>query len=84
MTAITATDARKNFFGVIKQVNDDRVPVEVVSKHGNVVVMSKEDFDSMSETAYLLRNPANARRLLQAVADVRAGRVEQHDLLDAE
>jgi antitoxin YefM len=84
MTAITATDARKNFFGVIKQVNDDRVPIEVVSKHGNVVVMSKEDFDSMSETAYLLRNPANAQRLLQAVADVRAGRIEQHDLLDTE
>jgi antitoxin YefM len=84
MTAITATDARKNFFGVIKQVNEDRTPVEVVSKHGNVVVMSKEDFDSMSETAYLLRNPANAHRLLQAVEDVRAGRVEQHDLLDAQ
>jgi antitoxin YefM len=83
MTAITATDARKSLFGLIQQVNDDHTAVEVVSRHGNAVIMSKEDYDAMTETAYLLRTPANAERLLEAIERVRRGEFEHHDLLDA-
>lgn len=39
----------------------------------NVVVLSEEDYSSLEETAYLLRSPANARQLLEAVARDRAG-----------
>lgn len=83
MTSITATDARKGLFGLIQQVNDDHTAVEVVSRHGNAVIMSKDDYDAMAETAYLLRTPANADRLLEAIERVRRGEFEQHDLLDA-
>ena len=83
MTAITATDARKGLFGIIQQVNDDHTAVEVVSRHGNAVIMSKDDYDAMTETAYLLRTPAHAERLLEAIERVRRGEFEQHDLLDA-
>ncbi len=83
MTAITATDARKGLFGLIQQVNDDHTAVEVVSRHGNAVIMSKDDYDAMTETAYLLRTPANAERLLEAIERVRRGEFEQHNLLDA-
>ena len=40
MTSITATEARKNLFGLIQKVNDDHAPVEVVSKHGNAFSFS--------------------------------------------
>lgn len=83
MTAITATEARKSLFGIIQQVNDDHTAIEVVSRHGNVVILSKDDYDAMAETAYLLRNPANAERLLSAIERARRGDFEQHDLLDA-
>lgn len=83
MAAITATDARKGLFGIIQQVNDDHTAVEVVSRHGNAVIMSKDDYDAMVETAYLLRNPANAERLLEAIERARRGEFERHDLLDA-
>ncbi len=83
MTAITATDARKGLFGLIQQVNDDHTAVEVVSRHGNVVIMSKDDYDAMTETAYLLRNPANAERLLEAIERARRGEFEKHDLSEA-
>lgn len=83
MSAITVTEARKNLFGLIQQVNEDRTAVEVVSRHGNAVIMSKDDYDAITETAYLLRNPANAERLLEALDRARRGEVEQHDLLDA-
>lgn len=84
MTAITATDARKNLFGLIQQVNDDHAPVEVVSKHGNAVIMSKDDYDAMAETAYLLRNPRGAKRLLAAFERAKRGDVEYHDLIEVE
>ncbi len=83
MTAITATEARKTLFGVIQQVNEDHTAIEVVSRHGNAVILSKADYDAMAETAYLLRNPANAERLLEAIERARRGEFEQHDLLDA-
>lgn len=82
MTAITATDARKNLFGLIKQVNDDHSAVEVVSKNGNAVIMSKEDYDSITETAYLLRNAKGAERLLASLDRAKRGEFETHELLN--
>ena len=41
--AITASDARKRLFPLIKQVSDDREPVEIVSNHGRVYLVSAED-----------------------------------------
>jgi antitoxin YefM len=82
MTAISATEARKTLFGIIQQVNDDHTAVEVVSKHGNAVILSKDDYDAMTETAYLLRNPANAERLLAALERARRGEFEQRTLTD--
>ncbi len=82
MTAISATEARKTLFGIIQQVNDDHTAVEVVSKHGNAVILSKADYDAMTETAYLLRNPANAERLLAAIERARRGEFEQRPLAD--
>lgn len=55
----------------------------MVSKHGNAVIMSKDDYDALTETAYLLRNAANAERPLEAIERARRGEFEQHDLLDA-
>jgi antitoxin YefM len=83
MTAITATEARKSLFGLIQRVNSDHTAVEVVSRHGNAVILSKVDYDAMIETAHLLRNPANAERLLAAIERARRGEFEHHDLLDA-
>ena len=83
MSAITATEARKNLLGLIQKVNEDRVTIEVASRHGNAVIMSKDEYDSMAETAYLLQNPANAERLLRAIKRARRGEFEQHELLDA-
>lgn len=66
--AISASDARSRLFPLIQQVNDDHVPVRINSKGGDAVLMSAADFDSWQETIYLLRSPANAQRLMAAVA----------------
>ena len=72
--AISASEARSRLFPLIQQVNDDHVPVRINSKSGDAVLMSAEDFDSWQETIYLLRSPANARRLMEAVARDKSGR----------
>lgn len=66
--AISASEARARLFPLIQQVNDDHAPVRITSRSGDVVLMSAEDYDSWQETIYLLRSPANARRLMAAIA----------------
>jgi antitoxin YefM len=72
--AITATEARKRLFPLIKQVNEDRVPVEIISNHGRAYLVAADDYESMEETDYLLRSSANAARLMTAADEVRRGR----------
>ena len=78
--AITASEARKQLFPLIERVNNDRQPVEITSKGGDAVLMSKADYDALQETAYLLRAPANARRLLESLGQARAGEREAYNL----
>ena len=78
--AVTATEARKRLFPLIEQVNEDRQPVEITSKHGDAVLMARADYDALQETAYLLRVPANARRLIESLAQASRGEVEAHEL----
>jgi antitoxin YefM len=80
--AITASEARKTLFPLIEQVNDDHVPVEITSKRGSAVLMSLEDYEALQETAHLLRVPANARRLLESLAQAQAGNREERELLE--
>ncbi|MGY0230267.1 type II toxin-antitoxin system Phd/YefM family antitoxin [Longispora urticae] len=78
--AISASEARKTLFPLIERVNDDHTPIEIVSKRGNAVLVSKEDWDSIMETNYLLRTPANARRLMESVDQWRSGNARERDL----
>lgn len=78
--AITASEARKQLFPLLEQVNVDRTPIEITSKRGDAVLMSVDDYRALEETAYLLRAPANVRRLVESLDQARTGTVEEHDL----
>ncbi|HVB27370.1 MAG TPA: type II toxin-antitoxin system prevent-host-death family antitoxin [Mycobacteriales bacterium] len=78
--AITASEARKNLFPLIEQVNEDRTPVEITSRRGDAVLISRVDYDALQETAHLLRAPRNARRLLESLDQAAKGRREVHEL----
>ncbi|HET6635517.1 MAG TPA: type II toxin-antitoxin system prevent-host-death family antitoxin [Streptomyces sp.] len=82
--SITASEARKNLFPLIEKVNDDRAPIHITSRNGNAVLLSEEDFTSWQETIYLLRSPANARRLAESIAEAERGHVEPHELIEAD
>ncbi|MFJ6782271.1 type II toxin-antitoxin system Phd/YefM family antitoxin [Streptomyces yangpuensis] len=70
---VSAEEARRTLFHLIERVNDDHVPVRISSENGDAVLLSAADYDSWQETVHLLGSPANARRLMRAVARDRAG-----------
>lgn len=80
--AITTSEARRDLFGLIERVNLDHTEVEITSKRGSAVLMSKDEYDALVETSHLLRSPRNAQRLLSALESARAGRVSEHDLFE--
>ena len=78
--SISASEARRNLFPLIEQVNSDREPVEIVSKAGSAVLIAADDFRALEETAYLLRSPANVRRLVNSLDQARRTEVSEHKL----
>lgn len=83
MDTITYTSARSNLAKTMEKVCDDHSPVIITRKSSRpVVMMSLEDFEALEETAYLLRSPKNARRLLESIAGLESGKGSEKELAD--
>lgn len=83
MRTMSYTESRANYARVLDQVTEDREAVVITcSGHEPVVIVSQADYDSLVETAYLMRSPANARRLLDAMERLEHGQGHEHDLVD--
>lgn len=81
MEAIAYTHARSNLAKTMEKVCDDHAPVIITRKNQrSVVMMALEDYQALEETAYLLRNPKNARRLLAAIGELETGGGTQREL----
>jgi len=74
MKAMSYTAARENLADTMNSVCDDHNPVIITRKRNQAVVMlSLEDYESLAETAYLFRSPANAKRLNDAIDSLERG-----------
>jgi len=83
MDTITYTKVRSNLAKTMAKVCDDHAPVIITRRTAApVVMMSLEDFEALEETAYLLRSPENARRLLESIAELEAGKGSEKDLVE--
>jgi antitoxin YefM len=81
MKAMSYTAARENLARTMQRVCEDHDPVIITRRRDQaVVMMSLEDYESLAETAYLLRSPKNARRLREAVDQLREGAGTERDL----
>ena len=70
------TDARKGFFQLLDQVAENHQVFIINRREGeNVALIAESDLTSLVETVYLLRTPANARRLLDAIAESKSGNI---------
>lgn len=83
MDAITYTTARANLATTMDRVCDDHEAL-IITRNGeqSVVMLSLEDFKALEETAYLLRTPANAKRLISAMAQLNAGKGAERELIE--
>jgi antitoxin YefM len=79
------TESRARYAEVLDGVTNDREEVVITrAGHDPVVIVSLDDYESLRETASLMRSPANARRLLDAMERLEAGRGASHDLLETD
>ncbi|EWH10903.1 prevent-host-death family protein [Catenovulum agarivorans DS-2] len=83
MDAISYTTARANLAKTMEKVCTDHAPVIITRKSESpVVMMSLEDYQAMQETTYLLRSPANAKALLESIAELEAGKGTERELIE--
>ncbi len=83
MKVVTFSEARNKLKTVLDQVVDDADYTVITRRDADdAVVMSLEHFNSLMETIYLLRSPANAAHLAQSIAEYKHGQVTARDLLD--
>lgn len=84
MKTISYTAARRELRRAMMQVNEDHAPLLITNQNGaSAVLMSLEDFHSWEETEYLTRDPENARRLKNAIAQLEAGKGRRRSLLSS-
>jgi antitoxin YefM len=83
MDTVTYTTARANLASTMNRVCEDHEPLIITRNSAqSVVMMSLEDYKALEETAYLLRSPVNAQRLLASVAQLEAGLGKEQGLIE--
>lgn len=83
MKTMSYTESRARYAEVLDSVINDREEIVITrAGHEPVVIVSLADFESLRETAYLMRSPANARRLLDAMERLETGGGTTRELID--
>ena len=83
MRTMSYSESRAHYAATLDAVVDDREEVVITrAGHEPVVIVALDDYESLKESAYLLRNPANARRLLASIERLESGDGVEHDLAE--
>lgn len=81
MKTMSYSESRKRYAEVLDAVVNDREEVVITRANREpAVIVSLDDYESLKETAYLLRSPANARRLLASIDELESGEGSPRDL----
>ncbi len=81
MKAISYTAARSNLAKTMDSICDDHEAVVITRKNErSVVMLSLEDYESLEETAYLLRSPNNMKRLIESISEIEKGGGSKREL----
>ncbi len=84
MRTTSYSELRKNLASTLDRVTADREPVIITRDRGKpaAVLLSLEEFASFEETQHLLRSPANAKRLMESIAEFEAGGGTERKLIE--
>ena len=77
------SEVRQNLKSIMDKVIEDRVPITIMRKRGEPVIMiAQSEYDALMETFHLMRSPINAQRLLESIAQIEAGTTVEIELTD--
>ncbi len=83
MKVVSFSEARNSLKTVLDHVVEDADYTIITRRDAeDAVVMSLDYFNSLLETVYLLKSPANAAHLERSIAQFRQGKVVERDLLN--
>ena len=83
MKTMTYTESRARYAEVLDSVVNDAEEVVITrAGHEPVVIISLAEYEGLKETNYLMSSPANHRRLLESMDQIRLGNVVHHDLIE--
>lgn len=83
MRVINFSEARNQLKTVLDQVVDDSSYTIITRRDADdAVVMSLDQFNGLMETVHLLKSPANAAHLSKSIQQYRAGKTEEHGLIN--
>ncbi len=83
MKIISFTEARNSLKAVLDGVTNDADTTVITRRDAeDAVVMSLDYYDSLMETVHLLRSPANAEHLNKSIAQYKAGKTSERELMD--
>lgn len=69
MTSITVTQARANLYKLIDEANETHHPIQITGKRGNAILLSEDDWRSISETLHLSGIPGMAESIKQGMQE---------------
>jgi antitoxin YefM len=84
MEAFTYSHTRQHLAEIMNKVVDDRAPVLITRQTGSPVVVSLNDYNALEETAYLMRSPRNAKRLMESIEQLANKGGTKRNLIDAD
>ena len=83
MAHVSYTELRNNLASYMDEVCDDRTPLFVTRQNARtVVLMAEDEYESLMETAHLLKSPANAVRLLRSIKEADEGKLTERELIE--
>lgn len=83
MNAVNYSDLRRNLKARMDQVYNDHEPLIITRKDNeNLVMISLDDYNSLTETQYLLSSKKNAEHLMKSLQSARSGKFFEKELIE--
>jgi antitoxin YefM len=83
MQVTTYSNFRQNLKAFLDKVFINHDPLFITRTNGeDIVVLSKTDYESLTETLHLLGNPNNAKRLIDGIKELEEGNGTHRNLIE--
>ena len=68
MPTVTTTEARRDLYRLVDQVQESHEPIQINGKRGNAVLVGEDDWRAVQETLYLVSIPGMRESIIEGIA----------------